>query len=99
MIWQNSEVIIYISFSFLFLFGLITQGRSVGKYHMTMSQSQSHDEHGKIVHRPCSSCISSIGKSNRDSIEFSLSIAKQRAVGFIPAWSLAFLHNLSFVLN
>ena len=60
MIWQNSEVIIYISFSFLFLFGLITQGRSVGKYHMTMSQSQSHDEHGKIVHRPCSSCISHV---------------------------------------
>jgi len=60
MTQQNSKVIIYISFSFLFLFGLITQGRSVGKYHMTMSQSQSHDEHGKIVHRPCSSFISSI---------------------------------------
>jgi len=29
---------------------------------------------------------------SEDSIEFSLSIAKQRAVGFIPAWSLAFLH-------
>jgi len=24
--------------------------------------------------------------------KFSLSIAEQRAVGFIPAWSLAFLH-------
>jgi len=28
---------------------------------------------------------------SEDSIEFSLSIAEQRAVGFIPAWSLAFL--------
>jgi len=27
----------------------------------------------------------------RDSIKFSLSITEQRAVGFIPAWSLAFL--------
>jgi len=50
-----------------------------------------HDKCGKVVHRPCSSCISNIGKSNKDSIEFSLSIAEQRAVGFIPAWSLAFL--------
>ena len=31
-------------------------------------------------------------KSNGDSIKFSLSIAKQRAVGLILAWSLAFLH-------
>ena len=29
---------------------------------------------------------------SENSIEFSLSIAEQRAVGFIPAWSLAFLH-------
>jgi len=28
---------------------------------------------------------------SEDSIKFSLSIAEQRAVGFIPAWSLAFL--------
>jgi len=40
-----------------------------------------------------SNCIYSIAKSNRDFIEFSLLIAKQRAVGFIPAWSLASLHN------
>ena len=55
------------------------------------SHDGSHDKYGKVVHRPCSSCINSIGKSNRDSIEFSLSIAEQRAVGFIPAWSLATL--------
>jgi len=33
----------------------------VGKYHITMmSHDQSHDMHGKIVHRLCSSCISSV---------------------------------------
>ena len=32
---------------------------------------------------------------SEDSIEFSLSIAEQRAVGFIPAWSLAFLNMAS----
>jgi len=30
---------------------------------------------------------------SENSIEFSLSIAEQRAVGFIPAWSLAFLQG------
>ena len=88
----------YLYFIFLFFsLGLTMQKgvqESVTSHHM-----MSHDKCGKVVHRPCSSCISSIGKSNRDSIEFSLSIAEQRAVGFIPAWSLAFLHNLSFVLN
>jgi len=92
----------YLYFIFLFFsLGLTMQKgvqESVTSHHM-MSHDRSHDECGKVVHRPCSSCISSIGKSNRDSIEFSLSIAEQRAVGFIPAWSLAFLHNLSFVLN
>jgi len=34
---------------------------------------------------------------SEDSIEFSLSIAEQRAVGFILAWSLAFLHADSIV--
>ena len=55
------------------------------------SHDGSHDRHGKVVHRPCSSCISSVEKSNRSSIEFSLSITEQRVVGFIPAWSLATL--------
>ena len=32
-----------------------------------------------------------VTESNGDSIEFSLSIAKQRVVGLILAWSLAFL--------
>ena len=56
-----------------------------------MSHDRSHDKCGKVVHRPCSSYISNVEKSNRDSIEFSLSIAEQRAVGFILASSLATL--------
>ena len=48
-----------------FFFWTYYTGRSVGKCHITqVSQSHdgSHDECGKIVHRPCSSCISSIQK-------------------------------------
>ena len=91
MIWQNSEVIIYFYFSFLFLFGLITQGRSVGKYHMTMSQSQSqsHDEHGKIVHRPYGSYISSIQNLNKNSIKFSLST--QTWNGLKSSWPKSYI--------
>jgi len=48
---------------------------------------------GDKVHSHDSNCIYSVAKSNGDSIEFSLSIAEQRAVGFIPAWSLASLHK------
>jgi len=33
----------------------------------------SHDGCGKIVHRPCSSCISIVQEIEGDSIEFSLS--------------------------
>jgi len=29
---------------------------------MIMSHDKSHDEYGKVVHRPCSSCISSVQK-------------------------------------
>ena len=28
--------------------------------HSVISHDESHDRHGKIVHRPCSSCISSV---------------------------------------
>jgi len=60
---------------FLFLFGLTTQERSVGKCHMTnithhghilgchsviSHEIMSHDECGKEVHRLYSSCISSV---------------------------------------
>jgi len=61
-------------FSFLFLFGLTTQGRSVGKCYITIlhvtvicqdvTRSHhmmiSHNKCGKVVHRPYSSCISSV---------------------------------------
>jgi len=48
-------------FSFYFIFGLTTQGRSVGKCHISQSHGiESHDECGRIVHRPCSSCIRSV---------------------------------------
>ena len=72
---KMAKVIIYFSFSFLFLSGLTTQGWSMRKYHITkchrvtglwvtvrwLHMTKSHGNHGKIVHRPCSSCISSIG--------------------------------------
>jgi len=32
------------------------------KSHMIMSYDKSHDGCGKVVHRPCSNCISSIQK-------------------------------------
>ena len=61
-------------FSFLFLFGLTTQESNIEKYHMsnvtchshmagsdvTWSQMESHNKCGKLVHRPCSSCISNV---------------------------------------
>jgi len=53
---------------------------------------------GDKVHSHDSNCIYSVVKSNGDSIEFSLSITEQRAVGFIPAWSLASLHLLGSVV-
>jgi len=60
--------------------------------HVTCHTMKSHNNHGKVVHRPYSNCINSVQEMYEDSIEFSLSITEQRAVGFILAWSLAFLH-------
>ena len=66
---------LFIFLFILFSFGLTIQGKSAGKvlhdkYHMSQSHTQditglyhmmrSHDGCGKTVHRPCSSCISSI---------------------------------------
>jgi len=48
---------------------------------------------GDKMHSHDSNCIYSVAKSNGDSIKFSLSIAEQRAVGFILAWSLTSLHR------
>jgi len=53
--------------------------------HHMMSHDWSHDRHGKIVHRPCSSCISSI-ENLMGTLSSSLCQSlKQRAVGFILA--------------
>jgi len=67
-------------FSFYFLLDLLhkEEGRSAGKCHITSvtvshHMIKSHEEYGKIVHRPCSSCTSSVQEINENSIEFSLS--------------------------
>ena len=72
---------------FCFSFGLTTQkgvwesvmsqvshsyGYMTGS-HSIMSHDGSHDKCGKVVHKPCSSYISSVQKNNGNSIEFSLS--------------------------
>ena len=65
--------------------------------HVTMSQEndvtqiKSHDNHRKVVHRPCSNCISSVQEIHEDSIEFSLLSTNKGAIGFIPAQELAIL--------
>jgi len=61
---------IFLFFSFLFLFfylGLTTQKevRESVMSHDRKSHDESHDRCGKIVHRPCSSCISSIENLTR----------------------------------
>jgi len=50
-----------------------------------ITQMKSHDNCGKVVHRPCSNCISSIQEMHKDSIKFSLLSTDKGAVGFIPA--------------
>ena len=62
--------------------------------HSVMSHDKSHDRCGKEVHRLCSSCISSVAKSNGNSIEFSLSNTDKGAVGLILALELASLTPL-----
>jgi len=43
-------------------------------YHMLGNYKvMSYNRYGKIVHRPCSNCISSIQEIKKDSIKFSLS--------------------------
>jgi len=52
---------------------------------------KSHDNHGKVVYRPCSNCISSIQEIHKNSIKFFLSSTDKGVVGFIPAQELAIL--------
>jgi len=57
-----------------------------------ISHDRSHDRHGKEVHRPCSNCISSIENLTGTLLSSLGQLLNKRAVGFIPAWSLAFLY-------
>jgi len=49
---------------YLLFFWTYYIGKSAGKYHITsvtvIWNEKSHDECGKVVYRPCSSCISSV---------------------------------------
>jgi len=88
---------LYLS-SFLFLLDLLHKGgvwESVTwpchMSHCDVTQMKSHNNHGKVVRRPCSNCISSVQEMHKDSIEFSLSSTDKGAVGFIPAQELAIL--------
>ena len=65
-------------FSFSFSLDLLYI-RSTAKYHIT-SATQSHEKCGKIVHKPCSSCISSVQEINKNSIKFSLSTQTWRVI-------------------
>ena len=56
---------------------------------------KSYDNHEKVVHRLCSSCISSVQEMHEDSIKFFLSSADKGAVGFILAQELAILTLVS----
>ena len=59
--------------------------------HCDVTQIKSYNNHGKVVHRLCSNCISSIQEIHEDSIEFSLSSTDKGAVGFILAQELTIL--------
>jgi len=58
-------------FFFLFLLYLILR-KEYSKVSCHSHMTKSHKECEKIVHRPCSSCISSVQEINKDFIEFSL---------------------------
>ena len=67
---KSLSIFLFFFFFFSFYLGLTTQKEvreSVmsqvshkSQSHHMMSHNESHDRHGKKVHRPCSSCISSV---------------------------------------
>jgi len=71
---QLSHYLYFFSFLFFFFYlGLtiqkgvwesvmsqVSQSHTVTASHHMMSHDKSHDRYGKVVHRPCSSCISSV---------------------------------------
>jgi len=73
----------------------------VTKSHVTVVMShrmKSHNNCGKVVHRPCSNCISSVQEIYENFIEFFLSSTDKGAVGFILAQELAIL-TYSVIIN
>jgi len=60
---------------FIFLFLFFSFGLTIHKKcrKVLCHGIKSYEECGKIVHRPCSSCISSVQEINENSIEFFLS--------------------------
>ena len=63
------------------------------------TKMKSHDNCGKVMHRPYSNCISNVQEIYKDSIEFSLSNTDKEAVGFILAQELAILIFLNSVFR
>ena len=64
-----------------------------------MLHDGSHDRHGKVVHRPCSSCISSIENLMGTLSSSSCQMLIKRAVGFIPALGLVILTSAFMLEN
>ena len=52
--------LLFIFLLYFFSFLGLTIQKGVWESVMSQSHDRSHDKHGKVVHRPCSSCISSI---------------------------------------
>jgi len=80
MTWQKWLSYYLYFFLFYFLLDLLYKEEvqeSVIYQNVTVSHQKkcdiSHDECGKVVHRPCSSYISSVQEINKNSIKFSLS--------------------------
>ena len=100
----------YHLYFFSFSFGLtirkeyrkVSHDKCHMSYHMSGSHSvvlhdKSHDECGKVVHRLCSDCISSIQEMEENSIELSLSTQTWSVIKLSQAKSLQLLSE--FIAN
>jgi len=56
--------------------------------HHMMSYDGSHDRHGKVVHRPCSNCISSIENLTGTLSSSLCQTLNKETVGLIPVIGL-----------
>ena len=94
------SIFLFFSFSFLLSWTYYTEG-SAGKCHVTsvtqptvtashhmMSHDESHDRCGKIVHRLCSSCISSVENLTRTLSSSFCQTLNKETVGLIPVIGL-----------